>query len=58
MPGGDSGGGSSRPSGGSSVAAGRKAQARYKMQQANKRFKNSKLHPVFAPKYTKNGRWG
>lgn len=55
-PGGGGGGG--RASGGSSVAAGRKAQARYKMQQANKRFKNSRLPPLFAPKYTKNGRLG
>ncbi|MEY4431132.1 MAG: hypothetical protein RLZZ533_1068 [Cyanobacteriota bacterium] len=48
--------GSGRASGGSSVAAGRKAKARYQMQQANKRFKSSPLPQSYAPKYTKNGR--
>ncbi|MEY3929484.1 MAG: hypothetical protein RLZZ516_1194 [Cyanobacteriota bacterium] len=45
--------GGGRASGGSSVAAGRKAQARYKMQQANKRFKKTSLPYTYAPKVTR-----
>jgi hypothetical protein len=48
--------GSGRASGGSSVAAGRKAKARYQMQQANKRFKSTSLPSSYAPRFTKNGR--
>lgn len=47
--------GARRASGGSSVAAGRKAQARYKMQQANQRYKRSPLvrDPAYAPRNTR-----
>ena len=60
MPGGDSGDGSGRSSGGSSVASGRKAsrgmsaKARYKLKQATKRWNEgkSKYMPTdYAPKF-------
>lgn len=53
MPGGESGGGSGRASGGSSVAAGRKAKEAYKLESARKRFAKNRLPEFLDPQKTR-----
>lgn len=46
-------GGGGRASGGSSVAAGRKAKSRYQMKQAMSRFQKTKLPGEYLPSRTR-----